>query len=65
MTIVFAGAQERLEREHHGRAWASWHTAALPKMKKFPSLESLMGIKRKIKAQSPDELAANIRRMFS
>ena len=53
-----------MEREHHGRAWLAWHVAALPRLKKFPTLESLLGLKRKVRAQSPDELDANIKRMF-
>jgi len=62
---VFAGAAERFEREQQGRAWQAWHTAALPRFEKFPTLEKLMGVKRQIRAQTPEELEANIRRMFS
>lgn len=53
-----------VEREHHGRAWLAWHVAALPRLKKFPTLESLLGMKRQVRRQSADELAANIKRMF-
>ncbi|MBR1193240.1 hypothetical protein [Bradyrhizobium sp. AUGA SZCCT0160] len=31
-----------LEREHNDRAWLAWHTAALPRSKKFPALKKLM-----------------------
>lgn len=53
-----------IEREHHARAWLAWHIAALPRLKKFPTLEAVMGVKRQVRVQSPEELAANIRRMF-
>lgn len=53
-----------MEREHHGRAWLAWHVAALPRQKKFPTLESLLGVKKRARRQSPEELAANLKRMF-
>lgn len=53
-----------VERDHQGRAWLAWHVAALPRLKKFPTLESLLGVKKKVRRQSPEELAANIKRMF-
>jgi len=42
----------------------AWHVAALPRLKKFPTLEKLMGIKRRVQAQTPEEIAANVKRMF-
>lgn len=59
--VVFAGAAERLEREHQGRAWQAWHTAVLPRLKKFPTLESLMGVKRKATRQTVSEMDAIFR----
>lgn len=58
MALVFAGAADRFAREQQGRAWAAWHTAALPRVKHFPTLESLMGIKRKVKRQTVSEMDA-------
>lgn len=58
MQLVFQGASERFEREQQGRAWMAWHVAALPRVKKFPTLESLMGIKRKAKRQTVSEMEA-------
>lgn len=61
MSLVFAGAKERLEREQMGRAWQAWHTAALPRLKQFPTLDSLMGIKRKAHRQTAAEMDAIFR----
>ena len=36
----------------------AWHVAALPRVKKFPTLESLMGIKRTAKRQTVSEIEA-------
>jgi hypothetical protein len=47
-----------IEREQQGRAWLAWHTAALPREKKFPPLEKLMGVKRKAKRQTVSEMDA-------
>jgi hypothetical protein len=47
-----------IEREQQGRAWLAWHIAALPRMKKFPELEKLMGIKRKARRQTASEMDA-------
>jgi hypothetical protein len=45
-----------IEREQQGRAWLAWHVAALPRLKKFPTLESLMGVKRTAKRQTVSEM---------
>lgn len=58
IAIVFAGAAQRLEREQQGRAWLAWHTAALPRLAKFPTLESLMGVKRTARRQTVSEMDA-------
>jgi hypothetical protein len=58
MALVFAGAGERLKQEQQGRAWQAWHTAALPRLKTFPTLESLMGIKRQAQRQTASEMEA-------
>jgi hypothetical protein len=47
-----------IEREQQGRAWLAWHIAALPRMKKFPELEKLMGTKRKARRQTASEMDA-------
>jgi len=65
IAIVFAGAAERLHDEHAGRAWLAWHSAAIPRMKTFPKLETLMGVKRKARRQTPEEIEAIFRAMAS
>lgn len=47
-----------IEREQQGRAWLAWHVAALPRLKKFPTLDSLMGVKRKARRQTAAEMDA-------
>jgi hypothetical protein len=58
MHLVFQGASDRSEREQQGRAWLAWHTAALPRLKTFPKLESLTGIKTKARRQTVSEMEA-------
>lgn len=58
LTVVFDGAAQRLEREQQGRAWQAWHTAALPRLKTFPTLDNLMGVKRKARRQTVSEMEA-------
>lgn len=58
MALVFDGVRMRLEREHQGRAWLAWHTAAMPQMKKFPALDKLMGVKRETRRQTVSEIEA-------
>lgn len=36
--VQMRGAGERLKREHEGRAWLAWHSAALDRAKKLPAL---------------------------
>jgi hypothetical protein len=45
-----------VEREQQARAWLAWHTAALPRMDKFPSLEKVMGVKRQARRQTASEM---------
>lgn len=53
------GATERLKREHDERAWLAWHTAALPRTKKFPPLKDLLiGAKPKRPKTWQEQLAA-------
>ena len=58
MALVFAGASDRIVSEQQGRAWQAWHTAALPRLKKFPTLENLMGVKRQAQRQTVSEIEA-------
>jgi hypothetical protein len=58
MALVFAGASDRFALEQQGRAWQAWHTAALPRLKKFPTLENLMGVKRQAQRQTVSEIEA-------
>ncbi|RZJ19125.1 MAG: hypothetical protein EON91_02710 [Brevundimonas sp.] len=52
------------ESAQQNRAWLAWHIAALPRLKKFPALDKLLGRRRRVRSQAPDELLANIKRMF-
>lgn len=52
------------EQDQQGRAWLAWHIAALPKMKRFPSFKDLLGIKRVVRKQTPDQIEAGLRRLF-
>lgn len=56
--ISVAARGRVIEREQHARAWLAWHTAALPRMDKFPSLETVMGVKRQVRRQSVSEMEA-------
>ncbi len=58
MALVFAGASDRFALDQKNRAWLAWHTAALPRMEKFPALESLMGTKRTARRQTVSEMEA-------
>lgn len=53
-----------MDREQRHRAWLAWHTAALPRMKTFPTLEKLMGPEKPRRAMSQDEIAATFKRIF-
>ncbi len=55
------GAIARAKTVHRLAAWTAWHTAALGRVDKLPSLESLMGPDRAAKPVQPqawqDQLA--------
>lgn len=53
---MLEGAAERAEIEQQGRAWLAWHIAALPRVKRFPELRALMGLKPKPVIQTEDEM---------
>ncbi|WP_196302184.1 hypothetical protein, partial [Streptococcus pneumoniae] len=53
------GVSKRFEREHQGRVWLAWHIAALPKIKTFPALDKLMGVKPR--RQTQEEIERNLR----
>jgi hypothetical protein len=55
---VLQVAVERAQHEHQARAWLAWHTAVLPRLKKFPTLESLTGTKRTMRRQTAAEMEA-------
>lgn len=44
--------------DQKNRAWLAWHTAAMPRMKDFPSLADLTGDRPQIKKMSPAEMKA-------
>lgn len=58
---MFKGAASRLGREQQARAWLAWHTAVLTRLKKFPTLDDLMGVKRKARRQTVSEMDAIFR----
>lgn len=64
LLIVLSGAALAAEREQQGRAWLAWHIAALPRVKRFPSLDDMLGVRRKVRRQTQDELVANLKRAF-
>lgn len=41
-----------------------WHVAALPRMKRFPSLDDLLGRGRRLRAQSPETMMALLKSAF-
>lgn len=43
IALWFAGRAEAANTEDRLRRWAVWHTAALPKARRFPSLKSFGG----------------------
>jgi len=58
------GVQLRLEREHQARAWLAWHIAALPRAKRLPKLEDLLGKREQAvkRPKSSAEIEALVRR---
>lgn len=52
-----------IERDQKGWAWLAWHGAAMSRMKTLPTLERLMGVKRKLRRQTPEEIEAIFRAM--
>lgn len=53
------GVQSKLETEQQRAAWLAWHVAALPRLKKFPTLEKFVtGKASKVEPQSPAILQA-------
>ncbi|MDG3040436.1 hypothetical protein [Roseicyclus marinus] len=58
------GAQQRAEREHQGRAWLAWHTAALTRVAKLPKFEAVAGpsaASPRKRRQTPEEVARNLK----
>lgn len=43
------------------RAWLAWHAAALPRARKFPSLDDMLGRKKTPRRQTADEIQAALR----
>lgn len=42
VSLIFEGKAAQFRREHNERAWLAWHTAGLPRMKKFPDLKKML-----------------------
>lgn len=57
MAIAINGKLRAARREHNQRAWLAWHTAALQRSKKLPTLRSMLA-RDKPRAQSWQEQSA-------
>lgn len=57
------GEAKRLGREHEARMAAAWHTAALGRVKTFPSFADFTGIKPVMRKLTPDEMKARFQAM--
>ncbi len=67
MALLVEGRRRRAEAEHNARAWAVWHIAAIPKMKRMPTLRDLEAKKQqkpKRRAMSADAMLT-LARMWS
>lgn len=56
--LQMAGEGKRLEREQEARAWLAWQTARLGRVKEFPALHEITGVRPVVQRQSPDEMKA-------
>lgn len=50
-----------MQREQNERAWLAWHTAVLPRAKKFPPLSKLLMKNKTRVRQTPDQMLAVVR----
>lgn len=41
-SVIVAGANDRLVREHNELVWLAWHIAALQRAKRLPRLKTLL-----------------------
>lgn len=55
---IFGGIYRRRIREYNDRAWLAWHTAALPNMKRMPSLRDLLHKEKPLRRQTWEEQLA-------
>lgn len=56
--LQMAGEAKRLEREHVSRGWLAWQTARLGRMKDFPALHEVTGVRPVVRKQTPEEMKA-------
>lgn len=54
--LQMAGEAKRLEREQQARGWLAWQTARLGRLKEFPPLHEITGVRPVIRKQSPEEM---------
>ena len=54
--LQMAGEAKRLEREHVSRGWLAWQTARLGRIKDFPALHEVTGVRPVIEKQTPDQM---------
>ena len=40
--MLAEAAAKKWERDHNGRVWLAWHTAALMRVKKLPDIKQMM-----------------------
>lgn len=56
--LQMAGEGKRLEREQEARGWLAWQTARLGRVKEFPALHEITGVRPVVQRQTPDEMKA-------
>lgn len=56
LVVRMNGAKLRVDADFEKMGWQAWHTAALSRVKDFPTLEKFLKIKKRSK--SPEEMFA-------
>jgi hypothetical protein len=58
LALAFKAHAERRDHQWKLAAWSVWHAEALARTKKLPPLDTFMGVKKRPKKQTPDEILA-------
>lgn len=56
--LQMQGEAKRLERDQQARSWLAWQIARLGRVKDFPPLHELTGVKPVVHRQTPAEMKA-------